>query len=160
MAVLPILIWPDPRLNAVCLPVAQDVASLATDMLDTMYAANGRGLACPQIGVLLRMFVMDAAWKEGAFAPQVFVNPRIIWKSDVLVNGPEGCLSLPGLTTIVARSDQLSLAWADTKARAHQQVFDGFAAICIQHECDHLDGILTIDHLPAAKQAVAETAIE
>lgn len=160
MGVLPILTWPDPRLCAVCAPVVSDMGALAADMLETMYAAPGRGLAAPQVGVLLRLFVMDAKWKEGSPAPQVFLNPRIIWRSDTLVAGPEGCLSLPGLSTPVARPDRLRLIWTDLDGAEQDQSFDGFAAICIQHECDHLDGILTIDHLKADERAIAERALQ
>lgn len=160
MAVLPILIWPDARLSAVCAPVTGDVQGLAADMLDTMYAAPGRGLAAPQLGALVRLFVMDVTWKDGVPAPQVFINPHIIWRSDVVVNGPEGCLSLPGLITTIARSSHLRLTWFDLAGASHSRDFDGFAAICIQHECDHLDGILTLNHLTAADCAAAEKALQ
>ena len=156
MAVLPILTWPDARLRAVCAAINGDVGDLAQDMLDTMYAAPGRGLAAPQVGALLRLFVMDATWKDGVPTPQVFVNPRITRRSDVLVTGPEGCLSLPGLTTPVARSDKICLSWTDLNREGQLQDFSGFAAICIQHECDHLNGVLTIDHLSAPERRAAE----
>lgn len=155
MPVRPILRWPDARLNLCCAPVIQDVRGLSADMLESMYAANGRGLAAPQVGVLLRLFVMDASWKTGQPKPQVFVNPNIVWRSDDLVDGPEGCLSLPGLTANVARSDHLRLGWQDMNGVAQEQAFTGFEAICIQHENDHLDGILTLDHLAAADRARA-----
>ena len=160
MAILPILRWPDARLTTVCTPVTTDVAALAVDMLDTMYDAPGRGLAAPQVGALLRLFVMDVTWKEGTPAPQIFINPRIVWRSENHVDGPEGCLSLPGLSTTVSRSDQLRLMWQDLDGGAQDQLFDGFAAVCIQHECDHLDGILTLDHLPTAARAAAEMALQ
>ena len=155
MAVLPILRWPDPRLSMLCAPVTADIGTLAADMLDTMYDAPGRGLAAPQVGALLRLFVMDATWRDGTLSPQVFINPSIVWRSDNLIEGPEGCLSLPGLITPVLRSDELQLTWTGLDGVAHDQTFRGFAAICIQHECDHLDGILTIDHLSAADRAAA-----
>jgi len=160
VAVLPILCWPDARLTAVCAPVIAGANALATDLLDTMYGAVGRGLAAPQVGILLRMFVMDVTWKDGTPAPQVFINPHIVWRSEQLVDGPEGCLSLPGLSTMVGRSDRLRLTWDDLDDQSQEQAFDGFAAICIQHECDHLDGILTIDHLTAVDRASAEKALQ
>jgi len=160
MAVLPILVWPDARLSAVCAPVTGDVRSFAADMLDTMYDAPGRGLAAPQLGALLRMFVMDATWKTGSRTPQVFINPQIVWRSDDLVDGPEGCLSLPGLAASVGRSDRLRLRWDDLDGNTQEKDFDGFAAICIQHECDHLDGILTIDHLAPADRADALKSLQ
>ena len=84
MAILPILRWPDERLETRCAPVMGDVSALAADMLETMYAAPGRGLAAPQVGVLLRLFVMDATWKEGTRAPQVMVNPQITWRLSLI----------------------------------------------------------------------------
>lgn len=159
MAVLPILRWPDPRLTTVCTPVRADVRALAADMLDTMYAAPGRGLAAPQVGALLRLFVMDVTWKEGIRAPQVFVNPEILWLSDARATGPEGCLSLPGATTYVARATEARLRWTDLEGALHEETLSGFAAICAQHEYDHLDGILTLDHLSPADRAIAEGAL-
>lgn len=160
MAVLPILCWPDARLTIACAPVVGDVSGLAADMLDTMYAAPGRGLAAPQVGALVRLFVMDVTWKDGTPAPQVFVNPHIIWRSDRLIDGPEGCLSLPGLSVSVRRSDCLRLQWETLDGLAQKAEFDGFAAICIQHECDHLAGALTTNYLTAADRALAEKTLQ
>ena len=160
MAVLPILRWPDPRLMTICSPVAEDVSVLAADMLETMYAAPGRGLAAPQIGVLRRLFVMDCTWKEGIYAPQVLVNPEILWRSAETVIGPEGCLSLPGLTTQIMRSKAVQMRWSDVNGDINEQTFVGFAAICVQHEFDHLNGVLTLDHLDPATRADAESALE
>ena len=119
--------------------------TLAADMLDTMYAAPGRGLAAPQVGVALRLFVMDIGWKEGAPDPQVFVNPRITDASDVMVPYTEACLSIPAQTSRVARPDRVALVWQDLDGASHDGWFDGMAAVCVQHERDHLDGILCID---------------
>lgn len=159
MAVLPILRWPDARLTTPCAPVTGDVSALAKDMLDTMYAAPGRGLAAPQVGVLLRMFVMDTTWKEGRRDPHVCINPEIVWRSADTVNGPEGCLSLPGVTTQVARPREIDLVWHDLDGSRHEARLTGFAAVCAQHECDHLDGVLTLDHLSAADRAKVERAL-
>ena len=159
MAVLPILRWPDPRLTTVCAAVTGDVRALAADMLDTMYAAPGRGLAAPQVGTLLRLFVMDITWKEGVRAPQVFVNPEILWLSDPRATGPEGCLSLPGATTYISRATEARLRWTDLDGRTQEETLTGFAAICAQHEHDHLDGILTLDRLSPEDRAIAEGAL-
>ena len=159
MAVLPILRWPDKRLTTVCSAIIADVAALAADMLDTMYAAQGRGLASPQIGSLTRLFVMDATWKAGTPAPQVFVNPEILWRSAETAVGPEGCLSLPEITLDISRATSVKLRWQDVQMAVHEQTFTGFAAICIQHEYDHLNGVLTLDHLDPAARTTAEKAL-
>lgn len=160
MAILPILRWPDERLETRCAPVTGDVSALAADMLDTMYAAPGRGLAAPQVGVLLRLFVMDVTWKEGKRAPQVMVNPQITWRAPQQVRGEEGCLSLPGVTTRVERAKEIRLRWSDLDGALHEETLTGFAAICAQHEYDHLDGILTLDRIPPAERAAAEEALK
>jgi len=157
MAVLPILHWPDARLCTPCAavgPVA-DLAVLAANMLDTMYAARGRGLAAPQVGVLLRMFVMDVTWKEGAASPLVCLNPLIVAMSAQRITGPEGCLSIPGITTLVDRATEITMGWTGLDGAQHQKVLTGFSAICAQHEIDHLDGLVTFDRLPPAARAAA-----
>lgn len=158
MAVLPILRWPDPRLATPCAPAPLDEATraLAADMLDTMYAAPGRGLAAPQVGALIRLFVMDVTWKDGTFAPQVMVNPRILWQSDRRVTGPEGCLSIPGILTDIPRAAEIDLTWQDLDGTQRTERLTGFAAICAQHEYDHLDGIVTFDRLDPDARARAE----
>lgn len=135
---------PDPRLRVVCAPVTGDVVGLARDMLDVMYAGPGRGLAAPQVGVLERIFVMDATWKEGLPAPRVFVNPEIIAAQGVQVNA-EACLSIADVTRRVERPAQVTLAFDGAGGRV-SEVFTGFAAACICHEMDHLDGRLILDH--------------
>lgn len=157
---LPILRWPDPRLSQPCASAVldDDLRSLAADMLETMYAAPGRGLAASQVGRLVRMFVMDVDWKTGEPAPMVFVNPELELMGN-RVTGPEGCLSIPGPVTEVERSDTVRVRWTDLEGAAREQVFDGFAAICIQHENDHLDGILTLDRLRPDARAKAEAEV-
>jgi peptide deformylase len=158
VAIRPIVLLGDPVLRGRALVVTAfdaGLKTLAADMLDTMYAAPGRGLAAPQVGVPLRLFVMDIGWKEGAPDPQVFVNPRLTDASDVLVPYTEGCLSIPGQTSRVARPDRVALHWQDLDGTAHDGWFDGFAAVCVQHERDHLDGILCID-LPVVPDTVPE----
>ncbi|MGB3407549.1 MAG: peptide deformylase [Jannaschia sp.] len=142
--ILPIVLHPDPVLRIVCTPVAGAVTDLARDMLDTMYAAPGRGLAAPQVGVTERLFVMDCSWKEGLPDPRVFVNPEIVARDGRQVN-EEGCLSIPDMPRRVARAATVTLAF-DGKDGRRQETFEGFAAACAQHEMDHLDGVLIVDH--------------
>ncbi len=159
MAVLPILRWPDPRLSQVCAPVAGDVTALAADMLDTMYDAPGRGLAAPQVGALVRMFVMDTGWKAGPRDPVVCVNPEILWRSETRATGSEGCLSIPGPAPLIERAVEIRLGWTGLDGAAHVVLLDGFAAVCAQHEYDHLDGVLTLDHLSADLRAAAVAGV-
>lgn len=150
MARLTILRWPHPMLARDCEPVrAIDAAirALASDMLETMYAAEGRGLAAPQVGQPVRLFVMDEAWKEREPAPRVFINPEITWTSPEMTERDEGCLSLPGITARVTRPAQIHMRWHDLTGAAHDEDMHGFAAVCAQHELDHLDGIVTLDRL-------------
>ena len=158
MTVLPILHWPDPRLSvlAVPAPVDDSTLTLARDMLDTMYAAEGRGLAAPQIGALLRIFVMDDTWKSGVPTPDIFLNPVIIWRSDSTAPGPEGCLSIPNMVAEVTRATEIILRWTAPDGAIAAQKLTGFRAICAQHEIDHLDGILTLDRLSPEARAKAE----
>lgn len=159
MALRQILLWPDARLTAVCAPVVGEVRTLAADLLETMYDTPGRGLAAPQVGAMLRIFVMDATWKDGLYAPQVFVNPQILWLSEARTTGPEGCLSLPGLTAEINRATSLRMTWTDLDGHSRDALLTGFAAICVQHEYDHLDGIVTLDHMDPAARAAAERAM-
>lgn len=155
MAIRPILLLGDPVLRARAAVVTSfdaGLKALADDMLETMYAAPGRGLAAPQVGVLQRLFVMDTGWKEGAPNPQVFINPRVTDASDILVPFTEGCLSIPGVASRVARPDRVALRWQDLDSGWHDGWFDSFAAVCVQHERDHLDGILCTD-LPVVAEA-------
>jgi len=148
MALLPVLQMPDPRLRQTCAVVTQFDAALkqlADDMLETMYAAPGRGLAGPQVGAMLRIFVMDVGWKEGRPSPLVCVNPVIRNATGTAING-EGCLSIPDHPVRISRPAVVQLAWQDLAGRACEGFFEGFAATCVQHERDHLDGILCIDY--------------
>jgi peptide deformylase len=129
---------------------------LAADMLETMYAAPGRGLAGPQVGVLKRLFVMDVTWKEGTPDPMVFLDPDIVWRSAETRTGAEGCLSIPGITAEVERAAEIEVMWRDLDGVRHARRFDGFAAICIQHETDHLDGLVTLDRVSPEARAALE----
>jgi len=157
MTVLPILHWPDPCLSTPCTPapLTDAVRKLAADMLETMYAAPGRGLAAPQVGHPIRLFVMDVTWKEGTPAPRICLNPEILWRSDTTASGIEGCLSIPGITTDITRATDIHLRWTDLDGTTQDETLSGFAAICAQHEYDHLDGIVTFDRLSPAARATA-----
>jgi peptide deformylase len=148
MARLPVLLLPDPRLRENCATVTlfdAGLKQLADDMLETMYAAPGRGLAGPQVGAMLRIFVMDVGWKEGRPSPLVFINPEIKGTSGTAIND-EGCLSIPDHPVRISRPEVVRMAWQDLAGRHCEGFFDGFAATCVQHERDHLDGILCIDY--------------
>ena len=150
MSILPIVLWPDPRLTETCAPVTEitpEIAQLAADMFDTMYDAPGRGLAAPQVGVMQRIFVMDTGWKEGKSDPVVCINPVVQEVSEDRQTNPEGCLSIPGVTATVNRPAQVQLVWTGLNGARFVQGFEGFAAACVLHELDHLDGVVTFDHL-------------
>lgn len=156
MGVRPIILWPDPRLKQRCFAVEDfdpALEALAQDLLDTMYASKGRGLAGPQVGVLQRVFVMDAGWKDGDPNPQVLINPDILSMSDLRATGPESCLSIPGISLEVSRATSLRLRWTTLDRKMAEQEFTGFAAIIAQHEFDHLDGIVTIDRIAPEARA-------
>jgi peptide deformylase len=103
--------------------------------------------------------VMDVGWKEGAADPHVVVNPEILWTSDDRVTGPEGCLSIPGPVTQVSRAAEIRMRWTDAHGAPQEAMLSGFAAICAQHEYDHLDGILTLDRLTPEDRARAEAEV-
>ena len=154
MAILDIILAPDPRLTTPCQPV--DVVDpplrrLMDDMLETMYAAPGIGLAAPQVGVLKRFFVVDVG-EDDARDPRFFINPEIIGRSDKKSVYEEGCLSLPKQFGDVERAETVSLRYQDCDGEQHSLDADGMLARCIQHEMDHLDGILFVDHLSALKR--------
>ncbi|MEX0366554.1 MAG: peptide deformylase [Ruegeria sp.] len=157
MSVLPILTWPDPRLSQKCEPVAGEVAQdLIQDMFDTMYAAQGRGLAAPQVGVMQRFFVMDCGWKEGEPGPMAMINPVIMAAERVPEVMEEGCLSIPGIMVAVERPKAVTVQWTAPEGDIHMADFDGFEARCIQHEFDHLNGVVTLDHLDTDARRAAE----
>jgi len=155
-----ILTYPDARLAQTAQGVAAgdgSVGALVAALTATMYAAQGRGLAAPQIGDLRRVFVIDTEWKSGTAAPRAFVNPALDWTSDDRATLSEGCLSIPGLSVPVTRPAAVLLSWDTADGMRAQDRFDGFAAACVQHELDHLNGVLTLDHLPPGdREAVLE----
>ena len=156
MSVLDIVLWPDARLTETCVQVeeiTQEIRTLAQDMLDTMYAAQGRGLAASQVGSLHRLFVMDIGWKEGKSDPLICINPMLQEIGEERAVLEEGCLSIPGLLAEVNRPSQVQVVWSSLEGGRYVQSFDGFGAACVQHEIDHLDGIVTFDHLDADTRA-------
>jgi peptide deformylase len=157
MAVLPVLIPPHPLLKTKAKPVDSvddSIRQLIQDMLETMYAAPGIGLAATQIGVLKRVIVLDVARQDEPAKPQAFVNPEITWHSDEVVTYNEGCLSLPDHYADVERPAEIELRYLDRNGNRQQLRADGLLATCIQHETDHLNGILFVDHLSALKRNI------
>lgn len=153
----PIIIHPDPRLKKVCAPVSDlsdDLRMLADDMLETMYDAPGIGLAAPQVGALKRVIVVDVSSREeGAEpAPLQMANPEIVWVSDDDASYNEGCLSVPEHYADVVRPNACRIRYLDAENEIREIEAEGVLAICIQHEIDHLDGILFIDHISALKR--------
>lgn len=159
MSVLPIVQWPDARLTETCVQVeviTPEIETLAADMLETMYAAPGRGLAAPQVGAKVRVFVMDVGWKEGKSDPLVCINPMLMEVSEERVSNSEGCLSIPNVSADISRPAQVQMVWTGLNGGRFVQGFTGFAAACVQHEIDHLDGIITFDHLDAETRSALE----
>jgi len=157
VSVLPILSWPDPRLSQRCETVDGEVSQdLIRDMFDTMYAAKGRGLAAPQIGVMQRFFVMDCGWKDDAPTPMVMINPIIMAAEREPEVMEEACLSIPGLLIPVERPRAVTVQWTAAEGDIHMADFDGFEARCIQHEFDHLNGTVTLDHLTPEDRLAAQ----
>ena len=142
-------------------PAVDDaLRALMDDMLETMYAAPGIGLAAIQVGVAKRVIVMDLAKGEEAPAPRYFVNPQILWASDETAPYEEGCLSVPEIYDEVERPTQVRLAYLDYHGKAVQEDAEGLFAVCIQHEMDHLNGVLFIDHLSRLKRSRAVSKVK
>jgi peptide deformylase len=154
MAIRPILSIPDPRLRLVSEPVApgEDVRTLVDDMFETMYDAPGIGLAAVQIGILKRVVTADLAKKDEPRQPQVFINPEIVSLSDALSTYEEGCLSIPDIHEDVDRPALTRVRYADLDGKIHEIDADGLLATCLQHEIDHLNGVLFIDHISKLKR--------
>ena len=155
MAVRPILILPDPRLRLVSEPVKTidgEVQKLIDDMFATMYDAPGIGLAAIQVGVPKRLITADLAKKDEPRAPQVFINPEIVSRSEELSIYEEGCLSIPEIHEDVERPAQVRVRYLDRDGKPHEVDAEGLLATCLQHEIDHLDGVLFIDHLSKLKR--------
>ena len=155
MALRPIITAPDPRLKLVSEPVEtvdDELRALMDDMLETMYAAPGIGLAAVQVGVPKRVIVMDLARDEEPKQPRFFVNPQILSVSEELKEFEEGCLSVPDMYELVERPAQAHVRYLDYDGAEREVQADGMLAVCLQHEMDHLEGVLFIDHLSKLKR--------
>lgn len=157
MAIRPILIAPDPRLKKPAAPVEAvdaETRRLMDDMIETMYAAPGVGLAAPQVGVLKRIIVLDVAGGEEDPAPLFLANPELTWAADHEAVYEEGCLSLPSQFAEVSRPAACRVRYLDRDNQARELEAEGLLAICIQHEIDHLEGVLFVDHISALKRGM------
>ena len=152
---VPILVVPDPILKARARPVGPDdfeqVRSMVPRMLATMYRAPGIGLAAPQVGIGLRFAVVDLQ-PDDKRTPIVLINPDVVARSEAVVTREEGCLSLPGQYADVTRPARVTVRYTDIEGARRQIEADGLLSACLQHEIDHLDGILFVDHLSALKR--------
>ena len=182
MAILEILEAPDPRLKTVSKPVDtfdDQLKLLVDDMFETMYAAHGIGLAAIQVGVPLRLLVIDLQPEDPDAEPKpcdhdghhhhhqptkreprVFVNPEILDPSAETKSYQEGCLSVPDIYADVDRPATCRVRWHDLEGKLHEEQMDGMMAVCIQHEMDHLNGVLFIDHLSRLKRSMALKKLE
>ena len=163
MAIREILVVPNPLLKEVSKPVTavdDELRALMDDMLETMYAAPGIGLAAIQVGVPKRVIVMDIARGEEEPHPRYFVNPEIVWASEETKPWEEGCLSVPEIYDEVERPAQVKLRYLDYHGAAVEEDADGLFAVCIQHEMDHLNGVLFIDHLSRLKRERAVSRVK
>lgn len=154
MAILPIIKYPDPRLKKPSRPVEDDPAhlkNLVRDMFDTMYEAPGVGLAAPQVGLNLRLFVVDVSGYQEGLGPMVFINPELI-EGEGRIVWEEGCLSVPEMVVEVPRMERVVMEGTDLEGRRFQVQAEGIFAIALQHELDHLDGKLIIDRVSPLKR--------
>ena len=155
MSIRPLVILPDSRLRLVSEPVGDvtpEIRSLVSDMLETMYDAPGVGLAAIQIGVPKRVVTIDTSKDENARQPQVFLDPEVVWSSEENRVYDEGCLSIPEYYGEVERPDRVRVRFRDLDGKEQEIEADGLLATCIQHEIDHLNGVLFIDHLSKLKR--------
>lgn len=182
MAILPIIEAPDPRLKTVSKPVDtfdDQLAILVQDMFETMYDAHGIGLAAIQVGIPLRLLVIDLQPEDEDAEPEpcdhdghhhhhqptkkeprIFVNPEILDPSAETKTYQEGCLSVPDIYADVDRPAMCRVRWQDLEGNVHEEQMDGMMAVCIQHEMDHLNGVLFIDHLSRLKRSMALKKLE
>jgi peptide deformylase len=158
MTIRPILTAPDPRLKAVSEPVSRvddEIRRLVDDMVESMYAADGIGLAAIQVGVPKRVLVMDLDQKDGKKNPRAYINPKILWASEEMATFEEGCLSVPEIWDEVERPAKIRTEYLDRDGKRHELEAEGLLATCLQHEMDHLEGILFLDHLSKLKRSMA-----
>ncbi len=157
MAVLPIITAPDPRLKLKARPVGavdDNIRRLMDDMLETMRKAIGIGLAAPQVGVAKRVIVLDVAREGEEAQPMMLANPEILWRSSELATFSEGCLSLPEHYADVTRPVEIRLRYLDYQNEIREIEASGLLATCLQHEIDHLDGVLFVDHISLVKRGM------
>ena len=155
MAIRDILVIPDKRLrlkSEAVKAVDKPLRALVEDMFETMYAAPGIGLAAIQIGVPARVVTMDLAKKDDPKAPQVFINPEVVWSSDESATYEEGCLSIPEYYEEVARPKAVKVKFLDLDGKQREIEAEGLLATCLQHEIDHINGVLFIDHISKLKR--------
>jgi peptide deformylase len=155
MTIRPLVILPDSKLRLVSEPVKEitsEIRRLADDMLETMYDAPGVGLAAIQIGVPVRMVTMDVSKSEEERQPMVLINPEILWASEEKRVYEEGCLSIPEYYEEVERPDRVRFRYMNLQGETVEQDADGLLATCVQHEIDHLNGVLFIDYLSKLKR--------
>src|SRR6478672_9843552 len=160
MAIRRIYETPDAVLRQTSKPVEtfdDELKTLVADMFETMYDAPGIGLAAVQVGAPSRLLVIDLQEPEEEGGdpvrdPRVFINPEILWHSDTEVPYTEGCLSVPEQYAEVMRPDRIRARWQDETGKTYEQELDGLLAVCLQHEMDHLNGVLFIDHLSRLKR--------
>ena len=157
MPALPVIIAPDPRLKVKCRPVDgvdEDIRNLMDDLVESMHAANGIGLSAPQVGVPRRVIVVEVPVVEGERRALFMANPEIVWKSDQRAANDEGCLSLPDHYAEVTRPAGITVRYLDRDNVQRDLDADGLLAVCVQHEMDHLDGVLFVDHLSMLKRNI------
>ena len=155
MSIRPLVIIPDTKLRLVSEPVKEitsEIRQLADDMLETMYDAPGVGLAAIQIGMPVRMVTMDVSKSEDEHQPMVLINPKIVWASEEKRVYEEGCLSIPEYYEEVERPDRVRFRYMNLQGETIEQDADGLLATCVQHEIDHLNGVLFIDYLSKLKR--------
>lgn len=161
---LEILTYPHPGLRETCAPVSEitpDIRNLAQDMIETMYSARGVGLAAPQVGKKMRMFVMDAGGGETEKKPRVIINPELELGGELIVSEKEGCLSVPlGFRANVSRYSQARVRGLDLEGQPIDEQLEGLPAIIVQHETDHLDGKLFIDNLSRLRRSLYDGKIK
>lgn len=163
MARLPILTYPDPRLRTIAAKVDvinDDIRTLIEDMFETMYDARGIGLAATQVDRHVQVIVMDLAKEDEPKAPQVFINPTVTPLTDEKCTYQEGCLSIPEVYDDILRPCRVKINALDANGTAFEMEADGLLAVCIQHEMDHLNGVLFVDYLSQLKQTRARDKVK
>lgn len=161
MAVLPILSYPDPRLRTIAAPVKEvdaEIKTLISDMIETMYAADGIGLAASQVDRHIQLIVMDLS--ENRDKPMVFINPKVTPLVEEKQPYEEGCLSVPDVYDKVERPNKVRIEALDAEGEAIDEIAEGLLAVCIQHEMDHLNGVIFVDYLSRLKQTRARDKVK